>query len=159
VYYPEKTSRVVVGSLTGVGIFLGLLFSELIGAGLAAGAVTKESWKDALAIGPGSLMVEAFAPLGGFGKFCAVLLALGTVSNIIPGIYSSPMAWQIFSRGCENVPRAVWTVSSFPSISHLSTRRVHSQRSRWGCRGWFPGPGTTPGIARGRTSKEVLLRS
>jgi purine-cytosine permease-like protein len=116
VYYPEKTSRAVVGSLTGLGIFLGLLFSELIGIGLAAGATTKQSWNDALAIGPGSLMVEAFAPLGGFGKFCAVMLALGCIANIIPGIYSSAMSWQILSRGCEKVPRVVWTVCSLLSI-------------------------------------------
>ncbi|KAA8900922.1 nucleoside transporter family [Sphaerosporella brunnea] len=110
VYYPEQTSRVVVGSMTHLGLFLGLLFSELIGAGLAAGAVTKASWKAALASGPGGLMVEAFVPLGGFGKFCAVIFALGPVSNVIPGVYSSAMAWQVLSRGCEKVPRTVWTI-------------------------------------------------
>lgn len=35
------------------------------------------AWKDALDQGAGTLMVEAFKPLGGFGKFCAVVLALG----------------------------------------------------------------------------------
>jgi purine-cytosine permease-like protein len=124
VYYPENTSRTLVGSMTHIGLFLGLLFSELIGAGLAAGAVSNPSWTAALKVGPGTLIVEAFSPLGGFGKFCAVIFALGPISNVIPGVYSSAMAWQVLGRWCEKVPRSVWTVCLPRSLSLAKLHRT-----------------------------------
>lgn len=81
VYYPEKTSRLITGALSHVGITLSLVFVELMGAGLASGAPNIPEWASALEIGTGNLMVEAFAPLGTFGHFCAVVLALGTSKN------------------------------------------------------------------------------
>jgi purine-cytosine permease-like protein len=83
VYYPVSTPRWLIGTLTHVGIFVGIIISEIIGIGLASGAVKEGAWKDALDQGAGTLMVEAFKPLGGFGKFCAVVLALGP-SKLIP---------------------------------------------------------------------------
>lgn len=38
-------------------------------------------------ISTGALIDEAFKPLHGFGKFCAVMLALGLISNSVPGTY------------------------------------------------------------------------
>ena len=77
VYFPATTPRLLVGSMTHIGIFLGAFIMEVIGVGLATGALVKPEWESALAIGPGALMAEAYKPLGGFGKFCAVILALG----------------------------------------------------------------------------------
>jgi hypothetical protein len=82
VYYPENTSRIMMGSMSYIGLFLGTFYSEILGVGLASGAPSKPEWSSAFTIGPGSLMVEAYAPLGGFGKLCAVILALGP--SIIP---------------------------------------------------------------------------
>lgn len=83
VYYPVETPRWLIGTLTHIGIFLGILISEIIGIGLALGAVKDGAWKDALDQGAGTLMVEAFKPLGEFGKVCAVVLALGPSKLII----------------------------------------------------------------------------
>ncbi|KAF8252540.1 putative nucleoside transporter [Wilcoxina mikolae CBS 423.85] len=110
VYYPESTPRIVLGTMSYIGLFLGTLFSELLGVGLASGATSKPEWSAAFAIDPGALMVEAYAPLGGFGKFCAVVLALGPIGNTIPGVYSSALAWQLLSHTFLKVPRTVWTV-------------------------------------------------
>lgn len=84
VYYPETTSRWYTGAMTHIGLSLSLLFSELLGAGLASGALTKPEWSAALEIGTGNLMVEAFAPLGQFGKFIAVIMALGPSTSSPP---------------------------------------------------------------------------
>lgn len=44
-------------------------------------------WATAFDTSTGALIDAAFKPLHGFGKFCAVLLALGLVSNSVPGTY------------------------------------------------------------------------
>jgi purine-cytosine permease-like protein len=85
VYYPETTPRKTIGVLTFLGLSTATIFAEILGAGLAAGAVTNETWSATLALAPGVLLVEVFAPLGAFGKVCGVILALGpstTPSNI-----------------------------------------------------------------------------
>ncbi|CCX31836.1 Similar to Purine-cytosine permease fcyB; acc. no. C8V329 [Pyronema omphalodes CBS 100304] len=110
VYYPVSTPRWLIGSLTHVGIFVGIIISEIIGIGLASGAVKEGAWKDALDQGAGTLMVEAFKPLGGFGKFCAVVLALGPIANTIPGVYSSALAFQILHQKAILIPRFFWTI-------------------------------------------------
>lgn len=45
------------------------------------------SWAAAFDVSTGALIDAAFQPLHGFGKFCAVMLALGLVSNSVPGTY------------------------------------------------------------------------
>lgn len=44
-------------------------------------------WATAFDTSTGALIDAAFKPLHGFGKFCAVMLALGLVSNSVPGTY------------------------------------------------------------------------
>jgi len=109
VYYPENTPRKTIGVLTFLSLSTGTIFAEILGAGLAAGAVTKASSSDELTLAPGVVLVEAFAPLGAFGKVCGVILALGSVANSVPGVYSSALAWQIFARKAQKMPRMAWT--------------------------------------------------
>jgi purine-cytosine permease-like protein len=46
-------------------------------------------WNNAYQNGSvGGLLGEVLAPVGGFGKFCLVLLALSIVANNIPNNYS-----------------------------------------------------------------------
>lgn len=47
------------------------------------------SWATAFDTSTGALVEAAFQPLHGFGKFCAVMLALGLISNSVPGTYCS----------------------------------------------------------------------
>lgn len=49
-----------------------------------------------------------YEPLRGFGKACAVVLALGLISNSIPGTYSATMCAQVLGRRFQAVPRWVW---------------------------------------------------
>lgn len=110
VYYPATTSRLLTATMTHLGIFTSMAFVQIIGVGLVTGVAATPAWSAALDKGQGQLMVEAFAPLGKFGKFCGVLLAMGPVSNNIPGIYSSAFAWQILARKTEIIPRTLWSV-------------------------------------------------
>jgi len=53
--------------------------------------VANPAWADAYKSGSiGGLLGQALSPVGGFGKFCLVLLALSIVANNIPNNYSVP---------------------------------------------------------------------
>jgi purine-cytosine permease-like protein len=53
--------------------------------------VADPAWEAAYKSGSiGGLLGQALSPVGGFGKFCLVLLALSIVANNIPNNYSVP---------------------------------------------------------------------
>lgn len=68
-------------------------------------------------------------PLGRFGEFCIVVLALSTISNNCPNIYSVSLTLQVLARRTQRVPRFVWTLLStcaylaiaIPGYDHFST--------------------------------------
>lgn len=139
VYYPESTSPVKVAALTIAGLWLSFSLVFMIGyacppathqergekettfpltssspihsIGLASGLTTNPAWAAAWASGsPGALLVAGFGPLGGFGRACAVGLALGLASNSIPGTYAATMCAQVLGRRIffRAVPRWAW---------------------------------------------------
>ncbi|KAH8892671.1 hypothetical protein GQ53DRAFT_862264 [Thozetella sp. PMI_491] len=108
-YYPSSTSRLLTAAVTTSGITAGKLLIEFLGIGLASGLATVPAWADAFDQSTGALIVEAFAPLGGFGKFCAVVLALCVSANIIPGAYAAALNFQMFGPWFAKVPRPIWS--------------------------------------------------
>jgi purine-cytosine permease-like protein len=97
VYFPPKASRYAVLAMTASGLILGKLFVEFLGIGLGSGLSLNPTWKAAFGTSTGALIVEAFGPLGAVGNFCAVILALGVVTNNIPG-KSSPLTKLIYFK-------------------------------------------------------------
>src|SRR3569833_1287387 len=81
----------------------------MIGIGLASGIASNQTWADAYAISTGALIVEGFGGLAGFGRFCAVIIALGIIANSVPGIYSASLGFQVLGRYGKAVPRWVWS--------------------------------------------------
>lgn len=128
VYYPPDTPKVVSFGLTFLGLTLSFTMAFIVGIGLASGIPNDTGYADAYSAGAGALIVEGFNPLGGFGKFCSVLVALGLISNTIPPTYSSGIDFQILGHYAEMVPRIVWntiaviiyTVCALAGQSHLS---------------------------------------
>lgn len=110
-YYPETTSRLKVFalSLTGLACSFSLVF--MIGIGLATGVASHPAWEEAYLVSTGALIVEGYAPLAGFGKFCGVIVALGLISNSIPSIYSASLGCQVLGRHGKKVPRYVWATA------------------------------------------------
>lgn len=86
VYYPESTPKRMTFLMTLIGLTLSFVFVTLIGVSLGSGVANTQSWADAFEFSSGALLVEGFAPLGGFGKFCGVVVALGVISNNAPGV-------------------------------------------------------------------------
>lgn len=110
VYFPATTKRWMTWLCTTVGLTLSISIMVLFGAGLGSGVLSKQSWSDAYNVSMGALIVESYAPLGAFGHFCAVVLALGLISNNVPSTYSAALSFQLLGRWCEQIPRIFWTV-------------------------------------------------
>jgi len=108
VYYPESAPRWKVFTATMLGLTTSFTYAFLLGIGLAAGIATNTAWSDSYKVSQGALIVEGFRPLGGFGSFCSVLIALGLIANMIPPTYSSGVDFQILGRWPTRVPRFVW---------------------------------------------------
>ncbi|KAE8144919.1 permease for cytosine/purines, uracil, thiamine, allantoin-domain-containing protein [Aspergillus avenaceus] len=108
VYYPERTSRMTLFSLSLTGLLISFTMAFLVGIGLASGISSHPEYDAAYSRGAGALIVEGFGPLHGFGKFCSVIVALGLIANTIPPTYSAGVDFQILGRYAERVPRVVW---------------------------------------------------
>ncbi|EFW98857.1 nucleoside transporter family [Grosmannia clavigera kw1407] len=108
VYYPAKTSMVLTFLLTWLGETLSTAFVYLVGCGLGSGTYSNPTWAANYDISSGSLLVGAFEPLGRFGKFCGVILALGVIANNVPGTYSAALGFQCLGSWPARVPRFAW---------------------------------------------------
>ncbi|OQU95403.1 hypothetical protein CLAIMM_01621 [Cladophialophora immunda] len=126
VYFPPKTSRWQIFLWTTVGLGLGKMFPELIGIGLGSGLTKNPAWKAAFAKSAGALYVEGLSPLNQFGKFCAVLLALGIVANNVAGIYAAALSFQLLDPRFARIPRVFWcTVSTIIFTVTAIAGRAH----------------------------------
>ncbi len=110
VYYPPDTPKWKIFLLTLSGLLVSFWFVDLIGIGLGCGVAAVPAWSDAFDISSGALIAEAYTPLGGFGKFCSVLIAFGVIANCVPGTYSAAIGCQIMGRWGQALPRWVWVI-------------------------------------------------
>ena len=80
---PENISGVKVFTLTYLGVVIPCIFLEILGAAAMTTFNNKPTWEDAYTtydIG-GLLAAPLIGPMGGFGRFLMVLLALSIISN------------------------------------------------------------------------------
>lgn len=113
VYWPTTTSRPLVFAATLFGLTISFAFALILGIGLGSGIASNTQYDNAWTnsqggSGSGALLVAGYEPLGIFGKFCAVIAALGVIANTIPPTYSSGVDFQILGRYAAMVPRIVW---------------------------------------------------
>lgn len=97
--------------------------------GLGSGIMMNTPWATAFDTSTGALIEAAFEPLHSFGKFCAVMVALGLISNSVPGTYcmltlrilacyspatltrsfiAATMCAQVLGRPSKAIPRWIW---------------------------------------------------
>jgi purine-cytosine permease-like protein len=129
VYYPVDTSRTKMFLSTTIGLTVSSAFTLILGIGLASGTASVPEWNAAYATSQGALIVEAFRPLGGFGSFCSVLLALGLVGNMVPPLYASGIDFQALGRPFARVPRIFWTTLAIaiPLVAAIAGREYLAQ--------------------------------
>jgi purine-cytosine permease-like protein len=128
VYYPEYAPRSKVFIVTCAGLATSFTYAFIVGVGLGSGIVSNRVWSDAYDVSQGALIVEGFRPLGAFGSFCSVIVALGLVGNIIFPVYAAGVDFQILATSFEKIPRVIWntvgviifTVCAIAGREHLA---------------------------------------
>jgi NCS1 nucleoside transporter family len=100
---PENTPPSRVFWLTFLGCFIPCVLLEILGLALTTVPAFKGK-------GGGELFAAAVSPLGGYGKFILLLLALSVVANNIPNDYSLALSMQVLGRWFGRINRAVWTL-------------------------------------------------
>ena len=98
---PEETPGHRVFLLTFMGVALPCIVLETLGMALTT------AYKG---LGGGDLLVAAAKPLGSFGSFLLLLLALSVVANNIPNDYSLGLSMQVLGRPFQRINRSVWAL-------------------------------------------------
>lgn len=99
---PESFSAKRVFWLTFLGVAIPCITLEIFGMALTT-AFTG-------GLGIGDLLSRAARPLGSFGTFLLVLLALSIVANNIPNDYSLGLSMQVLGKPLQRINRAVWAL-------------------------------------------------
>lgn len=112
VYQPENSSRWKIFSWTFVGLIIPLIFGEVLGAAVMTAAATDPAYETAYETsGIGGILAAVLVPpLGHFGSFCLVILALSIVANNCPNIYSVALSMQVLSSKTQRIPRFAWSL-------------------------------------------------
>ena len=99
--------------MTFTGVSISFVFVNLLGVGLASGVSSTPGWETAYGTSSGALLLAGYDGLGGFGKFCAVIVTLGLCANAIPSTYAAALDFQVLGKVWKAVPRYFWaTVAS-----------------------------------------------
>ncbi|KZP24133.1 hypothetical protein FIBSPDRAFT_822521 [Athelia psychrophila] len=109
---PVDTPPMKVFLLTWFGLFIPIVFVEVLGAALMT--ITNEAYVDAFTDGgTGGLLSQVLSPWKGGGKFILFLLAFSVIGNNIPNTYSAGLSIQALGRPFAKVPRFFWTFLCF----------------------------------------------
>ena len=123
VYMPRTMNKFKIFFFLCAGLAFPLLFTMILGAASAMGAVNNPEWmalydKDNM----GGLTYAILVPnsLHGFGEFCCVLLAMSTIANNIPNMYTIALSVQALYEPFSRVPRVVWTLAGNAAVVGIS---------------------------------------
>lgn len=109
-HYP--TWKIFFGVLA--GLCFPLIFTMILGAAAICGIKTSTVYSDLYdeySVGGLVYAILVKDSLGKFGEFLCVVLAMSTVCNNIPNMYSIALCAQAFWSKFERIPRVVWTVA------------------------------------------------
>ncbi|KAG0660093.1 purine-cytosine permease [Maudiozyma exigua] len=114
VYMPKNTNKYKIFFSLVAGLSFPLFFCMILGAASAMGAVNDPTWnqyyqKNSM----GGLTYAILVPdsLHGFGQFCCVLLAMSTVANNVPNMYTIALSAQAMWGSFAKIPRVIWTLA------------------------------------------------
>jgi NCS1 nucleoside transporter family len=114
VYQPRNTNSYKIFFSILVGLWTPIIFTMVLGAACATGTLTNKRWDDLYkekSIGGLAFAILDEDSLNSFGSFLMVLLALSTVANNIPNMYSIALSAQSVWSGFSKIPRVFWTIA------------------------------------------------
>ncbi|KAJ3811650.1 permease for cytosine/purines, uracil, thiamine, allantoin-domain-containing protein [Lentinula aff. lateritia] len=106
---PEDMSSYKIFFWTYLGLNTPLILVEILGAAAMTTFAQKTTWEDAYndnSVG-GLLGAGLAGPMGGFGSFLLVILAMSIVANNIPNMYSLALTFQNLHPYAQAIPRIV----------------------------------------------------
>ena len=132
VYMPRNMNKVKVFFSLVAGLSFPLFFTMILGAASARAAVNYAPWSELYnknAMGGVAYGILVKDSLHGFGEFCCIILAISTVSNNVPNMYTMALSVQAMWEPLAKVPRIVWTLTaniltlaiSIPACYYFST--------------------------------------
>ncbi|KZT63359.1 hypothetical protein DAEQUDRAFT_733926 [Daedalea quercina L-15889] len=109
-----------------LGLNTPVITLQCLGAAFAIAASTVPAWSDGYTNGNvGGLLAAVLSPVGNFGKFLTVMLALSATGNIAITLYSFCMSFQVFIPQAVLVPRYFFSVLATAIIIPLSIVGQH----------------------------------
>jgi NCS1 nucleoside transporter family len=115
VYQPATQSKRKIFLATWLGLMFPSVFTEWISVivmtatGLDSEATDNRYLNGYNDSGAGGLIgAVLIPPLGDFGRFCMVIMALSTVANNCPNVYSVSLNIKVIAPWTEVVPRFIW---------------------------------------------------
>ncbi|KAL2706882.1 Purine-cytosine permease FCY2 [Kluyveromyces marxianus] len=112
VYMPRQTNKKKVFFSVVLGLGLPLLFTMTLASAAMACTQTNKRWAELYAshsVGGLCYAILVEDSLWGFGSFCCVLLAMSTVANNTPNMYSIALGTQAMWEPLAKIPRVFWT--------------------------------------------------
>jgi purine-cytosine permease-like protein len=111
VYQPANRPTSSIYYSTFFSLAFPIIFSQLLGLAIMTPYPDDPAFRSAYDTGGfGAVLAHILVPLGGWGKFCLVLLALTIVAINSPPIYSVSFSLQLISRHTERVSRYIWPI-------------------------------------------------
>ncbi len=98
---PENTPGRNIFWLTFLGVAIPCIVVEIFGLAMTL------AFKN---LSGGDLLAASAKPLGSFGTFLLLLLAMSTVANNIPNDYSLGLSMQVLGKPFQRINRAVWAL-------------------------------------------------
>lgn len=114
VYLSRSTNKYKIFFSLVFGLAFPLFFCMILGAASAMGTYNNPMWNEyyeQYSIGGLTYAILVPDSLHGFGQFCCVILAMSTVANNIPNMYSIALSAQALWEPLAKVPRIAWTLA------------------------------------------------
>ncbi|KAF9461710.1 cytosine-purine permease [Collybia nuda] len=114
VYHNAKASSVRIFVYTYLGFFMASITGHMLGAAFAAASPAVPSWSDGFGNGNnvGGLFAAILLPVGGFGKFLLVLVALSVPAACAPTMYTFGTSFMAIAPIFAKVPRYLFIIVS-----------------------------------------------
>ncbi|OLN88227.1 Purine-cytosine permease fcyB 1 [Colletotrichum chlorophyti] len=124
---PTKTTKMRIFSYIYLGIWTPSVPLLILGAAIGGALHNVPEWKSGYdAYGIGGVMAAMLMPVGGFGKFVLVILALSVIGNIAVSMYSAALNMQMILPVFAKVPRIAFIVVALSIMIPMAIRAAES---------------------------------
>lgn len=113
VYMPRNSNKYKIFFSLVAGLATPLFFTMILGAASASATLNNPVWLEyynSNSVGGMTFAILVPDSLHGFGQFCCVVLAMSTVANNIPNMYTMALSAQALWEPLAKIPRAIWTL-------------------------------------------------